>query len=217
MISSRAHGRSANTADLRRVFVTRVHQLLELGYRRLDAKTFVMRDEPVITGELARAMNAAIDDDHSPRWVQSFQVQDEEPVNDGVRKGKHRKRIDIGVRSSKPRPRAHFSFEAKRLSHEKSLQSYLGVDGLQCFLKGEYAAGEPDAGMLGYVQVGTEEEWAVGLQNRLREEAEHHVCDGCFGREHRFRTGPAHTYHSRHLRPTVGSPIDLYHTFLFFQ
>lgn len=163
---SQGYGTSANVAVLRYVFLTRVHQLLQLGYRRMDVKTFAAQDEPVITGELTRAMNAAIDDDRSPKWAHFFQVQDEEPVNDRTRKGKHRKRIDIGVRSSQPRPRKHFSFEAKLLNQTKRLRDYLGDQGLRCFLKGEYAAGEEDAGMLGYVQWGAEETWAKSLQDR---------------------------------------------------
>lgn len=218
MNRSQSYGTSANTTALRRVFVTRVHQLLELGYRRLNVTSFVAEDEPVITGELARAMNSAIDDDLSPAWVRYFQVQDEEPVNDGTRKGKHRKRIDIGVRSSQSRPRSHFSFEAKSLSLKKRLADYLGSEGLQCFLKAEYAADEQDAGMLGYVQWGTEAEWATNLQKALCEaEMEHRVCDGCFGFEHRFKAGPVHTYLSRHFRPTLGIPIDVFHTFLSFH
>lgn len=218
MNRSQTHGTSANTAALRRIFVTRVHQLLEMGYRRLNAKLFAAEDEPVITGELARGMNAAIDGDRSPAWVRYFQVQDEEPVNERTRRGKHRKRIDIGVRSSQARPRNHFSFEAKSLSFKKRLSDYLGNAGLQCFLKAEYAADEQDAGMLGYIQSGTEEEWAASLQKALREaERKHQVCDDCFGLPHRFNAGPAHTYLSRHLRPTLGIPIEVFHTFLSFQ
>ncbi len=208
---------SANTADLRLVFVTRVHQLLELGYRRMNSTALAAQEEPVITGELARAMNEAIDDERSPNWTHYFHVQDEEPVNADERTGKHRKRIDIGVRSSQPRPRNHFSFEAKLLNRKKRLRDYLGREGLQCFLKSEYAADEQDAGMLGYVQSDTEEIWAASLQEKLREaETKHGVCDDCFGREHRFRAGPVHTYHSRHLRTKPRSPIDIYHTFLSF-
>jgi hypothetical protein len=163
-------------------------------------------------------MNAAIDDAGSPAWAHHFQVEDEQPVNDGIRKGKHRKRIDIGVRSSKPRPRNHFSFEAKVLSQKHPLRDYLGVEGLQCFLRGDYARDEEDAGMLGYVQQGTEEEWAQRLQKELCEAGdEHSVCDGCFGSEHRFRTGPSHTYHSRHLRTTPARRIDIFHTLLSFR
>jgi hypothetical protein len=198
--------------------VSRIHQLIEMGYRRMNAKQLASQDEPVITGELAQAMNAAIDDDSSPKWTRSFQVQDEQPVNDGQRKGKHRKRIDIGVRSSFPRPRNHFSFEAKLLSRKNPLRIYLGKDGLQCFLRGEYATRERDAGMLGYVQSGTEEEWAQSLQKEFRESgALHGVCDDLFGAQHRFEAGPAHTYHSRHVRQTSRDPIDIFHTLLLFH
>jgi hypothetical protein len=215
---SRAQGVSANTPDLRRVFVARVHQLLALGYRRMDAKPFGFQEEPVITGELARAMNAAIDDDGSPLWTHDFSVQDEQTINDGTLKGKHRKRIDIGVRSSRPRPRNHFSFEAKLLSDKHPLRDYLGDNGLGRFLRGQYAKEDKDAGMLGYVQSESEGEWAQRLQIELQSrEVEHSVCEGCCGVKHRFRSGPTYTYLSRHSRDAMNSPIDVYHTFLLFH
>jgi len=218
LISSRTYGATVNTDELRRVFVARVHQLLELGYRRIKVEELASQAEPVITGELARAMNAAIDDDESPKWTHNFQVEDEQPVNNGIRKGKYRKRIDIGIRSSSPRPRHHFSFEAKLLGQKNPLRNYLGAEGLQCFLRGEYAADEKDAGMLGYVQSGTEAQWAQVLSNEFRVAgARHGVCDDCSGLEHRFKAGPAHTYHSQHFRPNLGERIDIFHTFLSFQ
>jgi hypothetical protein len=184
----------------------------------MDVKSLAAQAEPVITGELAQAMNAAIDDASSPEWTHHFQVEDEQPVNDGIRKGKHRKRIDIAVRSSNPRPRSHFSFEAKVLSQRHPLRDYLGAEGLQCFLRGDYAADEQDAGMLGYVLQETEGEWAKRLQQELREAGnKHSVCDGCSGSEHRFQAGPSHTYHSRHLRSNPRRRIDIFHTFLSFQ
>jgi hypothetical protein len=215
---SRSYGASANAEELRYVFIKRVHQLLELGYRRMDAKAFAREAEPVITGELARAMNSAIDDNLSPQWVHYFQVQDEQPVNDGIRKGKHRKRIDIGVQSSRPRPRDHFSFEAKLLGPNNRLRDYLGQDGLQCFLRGDYAASERGAGMLGYIQSGSEKNWGEKLQAALRDPHDkHQVCDDCHGLEYQFKDGPLYTYHSRHIRQTAGSRIDIFHTFLSFQ
>jgi hypothetical protein len=216
--SSRAQGTSANTPDLRRVFVARVHQLLEMGYRRMEFKPFAFQEEPVITGELARAMNAVIDDDSSPLWTHHFSVQDEQVVNDVTLKGKHRKRIDIGVLSSRPRPRNHFSFEAKSLSDRHPLRDYLGNNGLRRFLRGEYAKEDRDAGMLGYVQSESEGEWAERLQTELQSrELKHSVRDSCFAVKHEFKSGPSYTYLSRHFRDAVSSQIDIYHTLLLFH
>ena len=47
-------GRSANTDEIRQVFVRRVHRLLKLGYDRLNVADFQAEEEPVITGELAQ-------------------------------------------------------------------------------------------------------------------------------------------------------------------
>lgn len=51
--------------------------------------------------------------------------------------------------SAQTLPRTRFSFEAKRLGRGNPVSKYLGPKGLGCFLKGEYAVNEDDAGMLG--------------------------------------------------------------------
>jgi hypothetical protein len=208
---------SLNASDFRRIFLVRVHRLLYLGYKRLDIRTYANAEEPDITGDLRGAMEAVIDDPNAVDWLHLFYVEDEHHVNDAKRKGKRRKRVDIRVTASRPRPRNHFSIEAKRLSAKCPIGDYMGSEGLGCFLSGDYAAAEDDAGMLGYIQSKTIDEWAAALKELLDgEAATYQVSDGIAWAEHRFKGGPPMTFHSRHLRKTVGRPIDIFHNLLVF-
>lgn len=211
-------GSSENAQEFRRVFVTRVHQLLELGYRRLAAAALVDEEEPAITGELVKAMRAVLDDPASEGWVDRFSVHDDPPVNDSKRRGKRRRRVDIRVESAQRRPRSQFAIEAKRLSTKCPLGDYLGSQGLGCFLSGSYAADEEDAGMLGYVQSDTTQAWASKAAAVLMKKAK------AFGLDTKANwtpsvvtSGPACSYRTRHTRKTTGREIDIYHTFLSFQ
>jgi hypothetical protein len=216
--AQRRNGLTSNTAEYRRVFVTRVHQLLQLGYSRLNAKTCVKEEETSITGFLAEAMDNVIDDPASARWVRHFNVHDDPPINDsGDRKGKRRRRIDIKLVSSERWPRSRFSFEAKRLGKTSPLSEYLGTKGIGCFIAGQYASQEPDGGMLGYIQAGTIDEWQTQLKSKFDNATEElALCAGNSWKKHAFRSGPDYTFRSRHVRRTLGREIDIYHTLFVF-
>lgn len=206
---------TASSPAYRQVFVTRVHQLLELAYRRSDPTTFQASQETAITGELVRIMDDVIDDPASPRWIRHFSVHDDPPVNAPGRLGRSRKRLDIKVVSAHRSPRSRFSFEAKRLGEDNPTGDYLGEEGLGCFLTGDYARDEGDAGMLGYVQSGTLGDWAGKIGDRISGAAkEFGLIVGQAWTHRPFRNGPAHTYHTRHARKSVGRHIDVYHTLL---
>ena len=138
--------------------------------------------------------------------------------HDPGRRGKRRRRVDLAFVRTQHGPRPRFQVEAKRLYCPASLGDYLGEDGLQRILNGDYAAEHPDAGMLGYVQRDTPDAWATRLEERL----------GQAGCVHAVREGgefqPAspsrelsHTYRSCHDRSSVGFPVDIYHTLLVFN
>ncbi len=208
---------SGNAKDYRKVFVARVHQLLLLGYKRLDKpESLSEQEEPAITGKLVEQIDAVLDDRTSAQWVMYFQVKDDPPENDGVRTGKRRRRVDIEFVSGPYRPRQRFSFEAKWLGKDNPLAVYLGSDGLGCFLAGQYAAKDEDAGMLGYIRTDSPEKWAGKLGDSLKETAERYaVCSGCGWKKHSFKGGPGHTFHTRHRRDD-GREIEIYHSLLSF-
>lgn len=211
--------RQASSPDrevLRQVFLQRVHELLMLGYQRMEFTKFLTATEPVITGELAKEMNIALEC-LQEEWSCFFHVQEERYVNDGERLGYSRRRIDIHVLSGEHRPRLQFSFEAKRLHNTASVGVYLGEEGLGNLLEGHKAAAEPDAGMLGCVQVGEPAEWAARLEARLQAPGNPHcVLEEGRWRPHRFARGPAHCYYTAHRRKERG-PIGIYHTLLVFH
>ena len=210
-------GRSANTDDYRRVFVVRVHEVLQGGYERLNHRAYATEEETVITGELKKEMRAYLRGGAAPAWADNFFVQEEEPVNDGVRKGKSRTRVDIGVEASIPRPGASFSLEAKRLARGYPVGKYLGRTGLGCFVCGDYARDEGDAGMIGYVQHDDAAYWAGEIESTMRADPKAHEVNGSdWWKPHAFPKGPRHMFVSKHARKAVGRPIVIYHSLLIF-
>lgn len=136
-------------------FTRRAHQILKMGYDRLDCSSFRDSEEEDITGELVKTMRLAIEDRAAPRWTHAFWISEEVPIDMGERKGKRRRRIDIEIVANRPGVRPKFQFEAKRLADSTSRSKYLGQEGLGRFLAGLYAPESEVVGMLGYVQDGT--------------------------------------------------------------
>ncbi len=209
-------GRSANTLDYRRSLIERAHQLIQMGYDRLNPADSRMAAEEDITGVLVAAIREVFDDPTSAEWVEIFDVHEERPVRDVRRKGKHRSRLDIKIVSSEQRPRQALSFEAKRLGRRHSVTAYLGAEGLGCFLSGKYARDEEDAGMLGYVQSDGRSDWAARIGQKLAKEFQRYaVLDSWY--RYQMVEGPDHCYRSRHLRRSLKRPVDVYHTLLTFH
>jgi hypothetical protein len=140
---------------------------LQLGYTRLNPADYVTSREEDFTGCLTAEMKAVLRSRTAPDWTADLVVQDEVYVEDDLRRGKRRLRIDIEFERVRRGPRPIFQFEAKRLRSRASLNAYLGPGGLGCFLDGRYAANQNTAGMLGYVQSGTIDERADQLGTRL--------------------------------------------------
>ncbi len=210
-------GRSSNnSAYLRRVFVRRVHQLVLLGYNRLTPPVYVRAEEPEITGDLVEAIGAVLSERREP-WMTVFSVHDDAPVNDGRRKGKRRKRVDLRIDSGAFRPRARFQFESKRLGKRHPVRIYLGVEGLGRFLRGEYAKEEYQAGMIGYVQSGNLDDWGNRIAREFATTPALYGVDPATPFSLRAKpSAGSRAYHSRHHRTTVGRPILIDHILLTF-
>jgi hypothetical protein len=211
-------GSSRNAPALRNVFVRRVHQLLQLGYQRLSPAAQANEQEPSITGFLAKAIDEVLSD-RAETWMAYFSVHDDPAVNDGRRKGKRRKRVDLRIDSGRYRPRARYQFEAKRFSKRHSVKTYLGANGLGCFLCGAYAREEDEAGMLGYVQSGELETWGEKIRTELNETPGSYAVDRAspFSSHPMLSSGSLKTYRSQHSRQTVGRTIVIMHTLLKFH
>src|SRR5205807_1605835 len=78
-----------------------------------------------------------------------------------------RPRVDIAITNLKAGPWPRLHFEAKRLGKGHPVGPYVGRKWLGCILTGEYARGHDDAGMLGYVQAGSCDEWAAKIRAKL--------------------------------------------------
>ena len=211
-------GISTNGILYAHTFVRRVHKLLGQGYAVLEPGDFACAEEEDITGELVRALESILDAISAPRWTRWFSIHEDPRIHDMVRKGKWRLRLDIRIDSSQRRPRSHMRFEAKRLGPKHGTSVYLGSEGIHCFLDGRYACNDSVAGMLGYVQEGSLDDWATKIEVVMnRDAAKLNLSEsGCLCRQQLTSELPS-TYRSRHDRPNVGQPIEIFHTLLLFH
>ncbi len=210
-------GHPPKSSSYRTSFLRDVYRLIAGGYHSLAPESLVEKEEPAITGLLVEAIESYLDNPRSPNWTERYAVQEERPIHASTREGKARYRVDIQIESSGRQPRPRFQLEAKRLreTNSKSLASYLGPDGLGCFLSGRYAATHEQAGMLGYVQSGTAATWASRIHEKLNREANRYqLASRSEGLRHqRLVPELEHSYISRHVRPSDGD-IDIHHILL---
>lgn len=218
MKASRPQGTksSANSILLRTVFVRRVHELVLLGYARMNRYAYSKAQEPVITGDLVNAIDSVLSERIEP-WMSMFSVHDDPPINDGKRKGKRRRRVDLRLDSGEFIPRARFQFECKRLGRRHTVKIYLGSEGLGCFLRGDYATEDDQAGMIGYVQSGSLGDWGTRIEKELMKTPDVYAMvpktEFVAGMR---RSTICHKYHSQHHRTTLGRVIMIDHVLLSF-
>ncbi len=209
---------SANATDYQGVFVRRVHTLLALGYAVIRPNKYSHAEEEDITGDLVQAIEDVWNKAYAPLWMDFFSMREDPRVNDGIRKGKRRRKLDIRFDSSETRPRSRFCIEAKRLGPKHGVSIYLGKEGLQCFLDGHYARGESAVGMLGYIQNNTPVEWAGKIEKAMvRDRAKLKPLRSSPWRKEQVVTALSHTYRSGHDRPSIGQAVEVYHTLLIFN
>jgi len=211
-------GISANGRAYAEVFLRRVHELVWHGYAKLEARKLRNSQEEDITGELVRAIERFLDDTTAPHWTRLFSVHEEPRIHDPKRKGKRRLRLDIRIDSAQELPRSRMRFEAKRLGPRHGVSVYLGPDGIHCFLDGRYAREDWCGGMLGYVQEGKTDEWASAIERAMQaDSAKLRIRRSGGWRSVRVAAELRSTYLSAHDRPSVGHPIEIFHTLLLFN
>jgi len=205
--------------EYRSVFRRQVFELLKRGYDRLVSSKYKHVNEEIITGELGVSIQNIIEDRSSPSWAWQFAVHIENPINSKKRKGKNRLRIDIEFERTGRGKHPRYPFEAKRLSSgtHATIGEYIGTDGLDQFLSGNYAKDNVEAGMLAYVQTETPQHWALKTEKRFKKDANRlkiHLDDEWVP----FVILPSfdHCYRSKHDRPVIKKPITIYHVFLSF-
>ena len=204
--------------DYQDVFIKRAHKLLGLSYKDLNPGDYVTSEEEDITGELIQAMESVLDSPKAPDWTDWFSVHEESRIHCKHHRGKRRRRLDIRIDCSEMRPRSRMSFEAKRLDKNHGTSSYIGNDGMQCFLDGRYARNETVAGMLGYVQNGHLDEWSSKIEKAIIEnKSKRNLLASSPWRHEQIADELPYTFRSGHLRPTVGFSIEIFHTLLQFN
>ncbi len=205
--------RDAYLGELRR----HAHALVAMGYARLDPRRYQDSEEPDITGELANAMQEAMEDPEAPAWADHYTLCDDPPLNVEGKLGKRRPRVDIEFQRVQHGPRPRLRFEAKRLDPGHPATIYLGAEGMGCFLSGRYPAPTGEAGMLGYVQSGNEDVWASKIRTRLGTHARDYSMapDGEWARQ-AIVTRMKHTYRTRHLGGDARRLLTIHHVLLRF-
>jgi hypothetical protein len=221
--SRTARASSGNQQDYLEEFLGRVHQLLEAGYQAITIpKQFMLREEPDISGELARHIEDVLDvlDED---WKRFYSVANEAPEDQPhlpVQKrrfGKRRQRKDICLRCTLGTRVIRFVFEAKKLCQSNSFRDLLDEDGLGRLLTGQYARNDQAAGLLGYVTLGSPSQIASKLAAEFRATPDKYLVtvDGQW-RSMKWKDGPQMSYITRHHRPKLRSTILVSHTLLAF-
>jgi hypothetical protein len=101
------------------------------------------------------------------------------------------------------------------LNKTAGVAEYLGSDGLGQFITGSYAAGDPQAGMLAYVQTDDYETWSSRISSKMDVKKHRITKLGSWARcsiaselKHCFQTS-----HQRSKSPNDGQPIIvIFHT-----
>lgn len=212
----RSHSRgiaAARSIAYSHVFLEHVHLLIWHGYSKLDRSLLASLHEPAISGLICQEIEGHLDDPQAPPWVTDYDVYDDPPVHDEIRKGKNRRRVDIKLASRRTRPRTRFSFEAKCLNQNAGVASYLGKDGLGQFTSGCYAAEETQAGMLAYVQTDDCVTWCGRIEEKL--DTSKHKLGRSGQWQARQITPPLQfCYQTMHKRPKKLPNIMVLHTLL---
>lgn len=211
---SRAKGIAAAKAEAyRQVFITHVHELLLLGFSRLDRSGLSTMHEPAISGLICQAIADVLDDPKSPDWIDNYEIHDDPPIHDPARTGKHRRRVDIKITSSRMRPRSKYCFEAKCLNSNAGVGGYVGKDGLGQFISGAYSADQTEGGMLAYVQTKDCDDWVTKIAAKIGL-TKYKTGRGGNWIQIAMVASHSHTYQTIHKRPNKLRNIRVVHTIL---
>lgn len=155
-------------------------------------------------------------DSECPRWCEHYALKENNPVPGQGRTGRHRKVPDFIFEFTVP-PRPEYIFEAKRLRKNKNFrEGYYFGKGLERFLCGEYASRYLEAGMIGYIQCDTADDWVGRLKRHLNKDAEKKECKlrlKSLPQDEQIIDAIPKEWVSKHMRD-VGNEIAIYHILL---
>ncbi len=171
--------------------------LVWMGYQRMVSVDYSAAEEDTITGELARHMDEITQDETAPPWTEHYTVKEQVRSHTTEKFGKRRPIVDVEFERHKRGKRPRLRFEAKRLGRGATVGDYCGCEGLGAFVDCHYSRTHDEVGMLGYIQMGTEEEWRKKLERELVPRA-HSVVSGGEWKRVEVVGGPPHTFQTRH-------------------
>jgi hypothetical protein len=183
----------------RAAFVRNSHELVLRGHARLVVAQLSGLEETEVTGKLCDAMEEVLDSEDAPAWATTVTVVDDQPESVDGKTGKRRPRTDVCVRCINPRPAQRFRFETKRLHDARSLNAYLGNDGMMALVTGYYGD-LPHAGMIGYVQTGTYATWRDAIQDKMRGAPQDYNVEEPVTFEKLAIDAPQPVFRSKHVR-----------------
>lgn len=211
---------SIDDSDYKAGFYRDALCLIVAGYERLVGSgcDYSCEEEPAITGEIVRCIRQCINEAEGAfGWTWQYSVHDDPPESDGRRKGKHRKRIDIGIELVQRQTHPWMRFEAKRLKRPGFASSkYVGPKGLGEFIAGHYAVDDNVAGMLGYVQSNDCSYWAKDISEVIdnRRDESRLLKDGQW--KNAMLENVNDCYQTRHKRAVGKRELLIYHLLLDF-
>jgi hypothetical protein len=195
-------------------FRQHVHELLAWGYEDAKSNITPNHEEEEITGLITEAIQNRLVTSDCPRWCERYALKENNPVPGKGLTGKRRKVPDFLFELTVP-PRPEYILEAKRLRIESSFrEGYYFHKGLARFLREEYASRYLEAGMIGYMQCDTSDEWIERLKRYLRHDGKLNMKLVPYD----VQVFPAflQEWVSEHTRPT-GNDIAIYHILLNCQ
>ena len=207
-----------NTLALHEIYIIELREhalvLIWLGYQRMQKTDFSTAEEDDITGELTRHMDKVLQAEDAPPWAEHYTVKEQIRSHTPEKLGKRRPIVDVEFERHKRGNRPRLRFEAKRLGHGAGVSDYLGTEGLGAFLDCYYSRTHSEAGMLGYVQNGTEKEWAAKIDRRLNSGLYRLIKGGAW-QSICIAGGPEYVYRTKHLDKD-DIDIVIFHVLLLF-
>lgn len=198
-------------------FRKHVHELLVYGYKTAKLQIKHGHNETDITGFIAHAIDNWLNSPDSPDWCSQIDLREDPPIPGEGRTGRRRRRPDLVFVFVKKGHRPLYFFESKRLREQKTHREsyYLGEEGLGCFINGAYARNFDEAGMLGYVQCDTVDQWVERLKFAIDNDAksDNKLLLKTTQREIQVINEVSQEWVSEHNRNTGGS-ISIYHILL---
>jgi hypothetical protein len=192
------------------------HQLLAWGYEATRSKIRSDHLEEEITGLLIDGIKKRLNNTLTPARFRRYTVHEDEYARHTTRLGRRRQRIDIVVESSFRLPRPEFMFEAKVLKRPGfTIGRYTGRDGMQCYIRSEYAATYPVAAMIGYIQTDGPDYWYGQLHRKLGADKKKDLSVVVPLQQAKIIDSLRHEWVSRHKREN-SDDIDIFHVFLNF-